>query len=412
MDPRQGPEGSFAADATAVLDRLATAIAGVIASLPGEVSQRPVDLANALEIDLKLAWRVFRLSQARDPIEATRHVPGANGFRIWLESAASVGASPTACAASAAAYTRLQEFIAAHAGSRRDFDLMVAAVAGRGDGRLELEHRRQLFSGASSAFGVRCRVQFRIDLIAPSKEPERFDTLAIRGFAGLQRLRPGMLWQIEETGVVDGGNHFVPPQAAASLGNGIPRDRDRPPLIEAFCSQPIPRFERVSRPGQRGEFRLVEGSVGRTSEITLVAGELLAGVGFRVRRPGCSGIHSAMQLRTPAELAIFDLWLHEELADPEHRLEQVLYGDLYRSLGVAGHAYLQSDRLPSAAEPEMLGLGIERSGLRELEWYESLIRFAFTQAGWDPQRFLHHRSTTPFPPTPATLLLEQPVPEP
>lgn len=411
MDPRQGPEGSFAADATAVLDSLAAAIAGVIASLPGEVSQRPVDLANALEIDLKLAWRVFRLSQARDPIEATRHVPGANGFRIWLEAAASRGASPSACGESAAAYTRLQEFIAAHAGSRRDFDLMVAAVAGRGDGRLELEHRRQLFSGASSAFGVRCRVQFRIDLLAPSKDPDRFDILAIRGFTGLQRLRPGMLWQIEETGIVENGNRFVPPKVAASLENGPPRDPDRPPLIEAFCSQPIPRFERVSHPGRRGEFRLVEGSVGRSSEITLVAGELLSGAGFRVRRPGCSGIHSAMQLRTPAELAIFDLWLHEELADREHRLEQVLYGDLYRSLGVEGHSYLQSDRLPSAAEPEMLGPGIERSGLREIDWYDSLIRFAFERAGWEPQRFLHHRAATPFPPTPATLVLEQPVPE-
>lgn len=411
MDPRNGPQDSFAADAAAVLDRLAGAIAGVIASLPGEISHRPVDLANALEIDLKLAWRIFRLSQARDPVEATRHVPGANGFRIWLEAASSRGASTSACGESAAAYTRLQEFISAHAGSRRDFDLMVAAVAGRGDGRLEFEHRRQLFNGASSAFGVRCRVQFRVDLIAPSRDPQRFDILAIRGFAGLQRLRPGMLWQIEETGVIESENRFVPPQAAANLENGTPRDPNRPALIEAFCSQPIPKFERISRPGQRGQFRLVEGSIGRSSEITLVAGELLAAANFRVRRPGGSGIHSAMQLRTPAELAVFDLWLHEELADPEHSLEQVLYGDLYRSLGVEGHTYLQSDRLPFAPEPETLGLGIGRSGLRELEWYESLIRLAFERTGWDPQRFLHHRSATPFPPTPATLVLEQPVPE-
>lgn len=410
MDPQMQTQDGFAAEAAAVLRRLAVAVGEVVGTLPGETSQRPVDLANALEVDLKLAWRMFRLWQSRDPLEAVRHVPGAAGFRIWLEAASARGASPAALAESAAAFSSLQDFIAAHAGSRRDFDLMVAALARDGDGRLELEHRRQLFTGASSAWGVRCAVQFRIDLLAPSTDPDRFDMLGIRGFVGLRRLRPQMLWQIEDTAIVGIDNRLAPPERGGPFG-GKARDPRRPPLIEAFCSQPIPRFERVSREGRLGEFRLAEGEVGRSGEFTIVTGEFLPGAGYRIRRPGCTGIHSAMRLRTPAELAIFDLWLHEDLIDPEQRLEQVLYGDLYRSLGHEGHAYIAQDRLPSSPEPESLGRGVHRGGLREIEWYPSLLKFAFEQSGWDPERFGHHRAAMPFPPTPSTLVLEQPVPE-
>ena len=410
MDPQTQSSDGFAAEAAAALRRLADAVGEVIGTLPGEVSERPVDLANALEIDLKLAWRMFRLWQSRDPLEATRHVPGAAGFRIWLEAASSRGASAAAVAASAAAFSQLQEFIASHAGSRRDFDLMVAALARDGDGRLELEHRRQLFTGASSAWGVRCGVQFRIDLVAPSADPERFDLLGVRGFVGLRRLRPSMLWQLEDTAVVVEGNRLTSAERIGGFG-GAARDPRRPPLLEAFCSQPLPDFERVSREGQPGQFRIAEGGIGRSGEFTIVTGGFLRSAGFRVRRPGCTGIHSAMRLRTPTELAVFDLWLHEDLCDPEQRLEQVLYGDLYRSLGLEGHPYLASDRLPAPSEPERLGRGIHRGGLREIEWFPSLIKFAFEQSGWDPERFEHHRTSIPFPPLPSTLVLEQPVPE-
>ena len=98
---------AFAEAASAALERLRKVTSGLLESIPKLDPARPVDVANALGLDLKLAWRMFRLARATDPFEGVRHVPGAVGYRIWTEAAAAHAAPKSLVREAAEAYPQL-----------------------------------------------------------------------------------------------------------------------------------------------------------------------------------------------------------------------------------------------------------------------------------------------------------------
>ena len=83
---RQASDEDFAVAAAHALGTLQQLTSRLLDSVPGLDPSRPIDVANFLGLDLKLAWRMFRLARAADPFEGCRHVPGAAGFRIWLDA--------------------------------------------------------------------------------------------------------------------------------------------------------------------------------------------------------------------------------------------------------------------------------------------------------------------------------------
>ena len=402
---------TFAAGAARCLHDLQTRVASIIGAVPNLEPQRPVDLANGLEIDLKLAWRVFRLARAQDPFESARHVPGSAGFRIFLNAAAQSGVNAALLAPAETAYEGLQAFIDTHAGSRRDFDLMVAGLSSDGDGRLELEHRRQLFTGASAVWGVQCRVHFAVNIAAPAQDPDRFDLLSIRGVCDLRQIRPRMLWRLATLGIIKSDGCVERPPGVLGLASLQPVSTDRPALLEPYCSTPPPQFVPIPQQGTTREFELVPGTIGRQSDRTIVVAEFSPSHDFRVRQASMTGLHFAMRLRTPAEFALFDLWLHEDLLDEDAPVESRHCGDLFARNAALSSEYRDNEHLPGTGVPQQLGKGLGQAGVREIDWFVRMLREAFGRVGWDPQRFALQRLAMPYPPIPSTLLLERPLPE-
>ena len=404
---------AFADAAEAALDRLRKVTAKLLDSIPNLDPARPVDVANALGLDLKLAWRMFRLARAADPFEGARHVPGAVGYRIWTEAAAAHAAPRPLVAEATVEYAQLQEVIDRFAGSRKAFDMMVAGLTPTGgDSRLDLEHRRQMFLGASYVWGLQSRATFRCDIVAPASEPGRLDLVSIRGIVDLRRLRPEAAWRfrtavsIDDKGVLRPMPDRRPVDAAASGG-----DRLAPPLLREFCTEPLPEFRAHDLGGGWVEFEARGGGVGREGEQTIVNAEVIRGHETIVRTEDFHGFHHLLSLRTPTELGVFDILCHRDVFEPGGEFDLVHNSDLHHCAVREGRPHRSSDRLSGPNRPEKLGRGLARAGLREVPFYEEMLEGVFRKIGWSPEQFELHRARVPFPAIPSSIVFEREFPE-
>lgn len=404
---------AFSEAAEAALDRLRKLTARLLDSIPKLDPARPVDVANSLGLDLKLAWRMFRLARAADPFEGARHVPGAVGYRIWTEAAAKHGAPKPLVADAAAAYAQLLEVIDRFAGSRKAFDMMVAGLApSGGDTRLDLEHRRQMFLGASYVWGMQSRATFRCDIVAPSSEAGRLDLVSIRGIVDLRRLRPEAAWRFRTAVSID-DKGMLRPMPDRRPVDDAPAEPDRlaPPLLRAFCTEPLPEFRPHDLGGGWVEFEARGGGVGREGEQTIVNAEVIRGHEPIVRTDEHHGFYHLFSLRTPTELGVFDILCHRDVFDPREEFELVHNSDLYHCAVREGRPHRSCDRLPGPNRPERLGRGLARAGLREVPFYADMLEGVFAKVGWSPDQFELHRARVPFPAIPSTIVFEREFPE-
>lgn len=404
---------AFADAAEAALDRLRRVTARLLDSIPNLDPARPVDVANALGLDLKLAWRMFRLARAADPFEGARHVPGAVGYRIWTETAAAHAAPKPLVVEATDAYAQLQELIGRFAGSRKAFDMMIAGLASSGgDTRLAFEHRRQMFEGASYVWGLQSRATFRCDIVAPSTAAGKLDLVSIRGIVDLRRLRPEAAWRfrtavsIDDKGVLRRMPDRRPVDADESNASHL-----EPPLLRDFCTEPLPEFRSHDLGGGWAEFEARSGGVGREAEQTIVIAELIRGHETIVRTEEFHGFHHLFSLRTPTELGVFDILCHRDVFEPGGEFELVHNSDLHHCAVREGRPHRSCDRLPGPNHPEKLGCGLGRAGLREVPFYVKMLESVFRKVGWSPEQFELHRARVPFPAIPSTIVLEREFPE-
>lgn len=404
---------AFAEAASAALDRLRKVTAGLLESIPNLDPARPVDVANALGLDLKLAWRMFRLARAADPFEGARHVPGAVGYRIWTEAAAAHAAPKALVREAGEAYAQLQEVIDRFAGSRKAFDLMIAGLASTdGDTRLAFEHRRQMFLGASYVWGIQSRANFRCDIVAPSGEAGRLDLVSIRGIVGLRRLRPEVSWRFRTAvSIDDKGNLRLIPDRRPVDDRASDPERLAPPLLEEFCTEPLPNFRAHDLGGGWVEFEACGGDVGREGEQTIVVAEVIRGHETIVRTDEFHGFHHLFTLRTPTELGVFDILCHRDVFGSEGEFDLVHNSDLHHCAVREGRPHRSCDRLPGPAHPDRLGRGLTRAGMREIPFYNEMLAKVFAKVGWSPDQFELHRARVPFPAIPSTIVYEREFPD-
>lgn len=400
----------FEDHASQVIGRLRRAVSAVVESVPSK-PERAVDLASAFGIDMKLAWRIGRVVGGEDLFDAARYVPGAGGFKIFLRAARRLDVSKGVLAAAEAAFGSFSELVHTHAGSRRAFDMMLAAHAHKDRGRADLEHRKQMFEGCSYVWGVQTRVQLRLDVIAPSSNPRMFDYATLRGFIDLRRLRPDVPWRISRGySVDDAGDTRVnfERESLARPGSVAPAP-DGLPLISEFCSKPLPECRRVETRGGVYEYELVEGSVGNTGILTCVMGELIRQAEPRYRDENFHLISQMLVVRTPIELAVFDVFIHREIFGRSIEPELETFSDLFADRFAP--RYRECDRLPVEERVEYLGLGPKTIATPEVPRYNEMARFLFERCGWDPAQFDVYRVHMKFPPLPATVIIKHELPD-
>lgn len=367
---------------------------------------RGVDLVNKLGVDLKLAWKIARILNSKEPFESVRYLPGPEGLRIFAVALKSCGASEGAIAPLLAAYERVKEVGKLWGGDARAFELMAAGIARQGDPRVDLDQRKALFLSGSYVWGIRAKAILRLDLLHPSRDGANVEMLTARGFHGVERLRMDAPWYLEVPFCVDDAG------SGALDVNFEPLDLDdrgsgAPFFWKRFCSRDLPQL----RPPQLERVpRVVElpiGAVGVECRFNLVHGAMVRGKMPARRAPGSDVAISMLKVQTPCETAVMDYWVHRDLVHVQWPPTGAMYSVLDGWRGQFSHQ--NRDRLPIEYEIREIGHGKASLKADGIEVLPELVDAAFARTGWKRQEFRHVRIEIVYPPVPATMTLELPL---
>jgi hypothetical protein len=401
---------SFESQATDALRQMRSALGALIAGIPGGVT-KPVELQNALGIDVKLSWSVFQIIGAVDLLAGARNVPGSRAMRKLLRAAAQHGVAPSLIQRVSQATEDFDRLVRFHAGDLPTFDLMISGRASNGPNEIHLTHRRDVFRGNSHIWGVQAKTMLLAHFLQAGSDEGLTDGAAVRGLIGFRRIRPNVPWVIARArcvdmdGVVRRAPERFPLEMPADAAGGT----FGAPFLTEFCSQPLPECRRIERTDGYIEHQLVEGPVGSTAAITCVMGDVVRNAATRYCDEHNRNNEYFALVRTPCEVLINDLFVDKDLFGPL-KPELIVYGDL-----LGGPEYpaggREPPRLPVQASADYLGRGPGVIATPDVPRYVELAQHVFDRLGWDGQRFDVYRVRVAYPILSSIVVMRHPLHE-
>jgi hypothetical protein len=398
--PIDHSDEAFPQAAASVMTELTTALTAVIESSQGVTGARPIDISRGLGIDMKLAWKASHLANSAAPFDAVRHLPGTAGMRILLEAAAARGCARDVVGRAERAFDAVRSFISRRAGSRRAFESMVAGIEGARDRRLEQEHRRLLFDGASSVWGMRADLLYRFDVLFPSSISGLLDCVTVRSMVGARRLRGGVILPFPRPRIIDDRGQETrivldEPLAPAVKAGELP-------IMAEFCVGPVPVFK-LRRIGDAVIHEAAATESADPAPFTITTGEVLRAVQPTRVTEDTHGIFQLMRLRMPAERAVFDVLVHDDLLDPGVEPDVYLSSDLHGTAQGVGDVRrvrmpvsIRCESLPTDAATEVDHLGR----------LDGIVDRAMVVAGARLEDFRWFRLELAYPPITSTIAFE------
>ncbi|NLG43105.1 MAG: hypothetical protein GX547_07660 [Phycisphaerae bacterium] len=400
---------TFEAETTAAVQHLRTALAELIAAVPGHTG-KPADLQRALAVDMNLCCKVLRVVSAAKPLAASLLLPGVMALRLFLKAARKAGVREALVKAAARATDEFEDLIKKHADDRMTFDSMVSALVDGGvSAQITLQHRRATFRGQRHLFGLEVRVLMKCLIVQPSQHhPHLLDLANVTGLLCLRRLRATRA-------------PIVLTPAYTMNDDGTLREVLREPLIPTpdqtagvvllrnFCSEPTLQLRTVPAAPGRVYGELAGLGVGKTAAVNCVEGHLNRAAVPRFREPGNEvGAHLA-EVRIPCETLLMDLVVREDACGRLNPVVRVSADHLSESQAPGMYAPWQDLEPP---EPVVhLGRGAAALFAPEYPRYPELGRYVFEQLGWDGDRFDVYRCRIQYPVLPSTVALFFDLPE-
>jgi hypothetical protein len=386
---------SFEQATGAVVGEMRSALAELVAALPGPVS-RAVDLERQLEVDKKLAWRVFRLVNSSGLSEAAQ-VPGRPAVRRLLAAAESCGAPASVIGRIAAASERFERFASMHGETREEvISLMVrlAGAGGQAGDSYELKARKAFFRGAAHLWGVQARMQVRT-MIHEVPEAIAEGTFAYRavlvaGDIGMQRRDPTrpLVVSANLTARAGPGDEGDDGEHAAE---GQPGGAE---LLPEYCSQPLPQM--VPHPpgaaesgGGAGETELVFPVSGRVGAVTLYTVRTASAVD----EPRAS-IRGIMFVAMPTEEIVFDTMVPVGHSDPASA-RVAIYGRRHHPERAS--ALRTTDLFPQHEMVTYLGAQTDVPAVAGAPHHSDAVRDMIRRSGWEGRRFDVYRCRIVYP---------------
>jgi len=412
MSKLAGHEGvpqPFADDVRRALHRLRGALRDVIDRLPSGSIVRPSQLAGALDLDNRLAWKISKVIGLQDPFAASQLVPGRGGIRVFLRAANRHKVGEDVIESVDAAFEDFQRVMKSHAGDRKSFNAMLAGHATGNELRADLEHRKGVFHHLSFLWGVQARTHLSSFIVRASDDRrDYFDCVTLRGFIDLRWIRPNVSWRISRMSSVDNFGNVRTDFGRQPLSPAPEGERDGAyvPLLREFCSQPPPKLRVPDSIPADTWYHLAEAAVGNRGSLTCLLGEIGRAVEPYVRSESYPRLVFAAFPRTPAETLIFDLIIHRDMLG---RLNPTahMFGDLFNQ---GPNCPLEVDRLPLAEKVEFLGSGADAVHAAEVPRYREMARFALDRVGWPESEFDVYRLRVPYPLIPTRLEIAQDLP--
>ena len=387
---------------TGELERLRQTFGAIVEAVCGG-APRAQDVTDCFGVHRKLGWQIWNVAYSEDPGAAVRFVPNAKGIDVWRAAASQRGVPDDLLRRLDDAIAQFQQLVETHAEDREMLEMIVESGAERPDEAVELRWRKQAFTGNSFIWGVRAKALLATVLLHPSTRPGYFDMARILGQIGLVRTRSSVRWPFAQSVVQsDDGAVYAPQRepivpSATFTQIGVP-------LMEEFCSQPLPPVARRTTENGMVQDELLPGPVGQTAASTIVTGELAREVApYHATHPGELAIW-ATGVRTPGEVVISDHFVHREMFPGVERELRVL-GEL-----ISSTTRDERDRLPVAERLLHLGRGLERVRTAEIPRYADILGAVFEKTGWKADDFDVYRVRMRYPPMPVSVMVTHEMP--
>ena len=329
--PDLDSEIEFSEEAAKALVDLKSALSGVVEGCDQLVGTRPIDISRGLRIDMKLAWKIAHLVEGARSFDSARHLPGVAGMGIFLAGATDQGADLADVRRVSESFAAVEKVIARRCGSRRVFLAMVEAILETEDRIPAVVDRKKFFEGSRSVWGLKADLIHRMDVLHPGQFKDLLDCVTIRTLAGTRRIRGGVplvlprLQVIDDRGVENRSSLLGPLDEDVRAGEF--------PIVRSLCDGPIPSFGIQTREeGMLFEAPPLDGA--DPSSFTVVAGEVLRAAQPTRVQGDSHGIFQLMRFRIPASIAIFDVLVHQSLAEPGVEPDAYLASELNDSASV------------------------------------------------------------------------------
>ncbi len=386
------------------VERLRTTFGAIVEAVCGG-SPRAQDVTDDFGIHRKLGWQIWNVVYSDDARAAVRFVPNPRGIDVWRGAARQRGVPDELLTRLDNVIEQFQQLVETHAEDREMLEMIVESGAEHPDEAVELRWRKQAFTGNSFIWGVRAKALLATVLLHPSTRPGYFDMARILGLIGLVRTRSSVRWPFAQSIVQSDDGAVYAPRREPIVASATFRQIGVP-LMEEFCSQPLPPVER--RTGENGmvQDELLPGPVGQTAASTVITGELAREVApYYPTHPGEIALW-ATGVRTPGEVVISDHFVHREMF-PGVARELCVLGEL-----ISSTTRDERDRLPVAERLLHLGRGLERVRTAEIPRYADILGAVFEKTGWKPDDFDVYRVRMRYPPMPVSVIVrhEMPVP--
>ncbi len=380
------------------VERLRTTFGAIVEAVCGG-SPRAQDVTDDFGIHRKLGWQIWNVVYSDDARAAVRFVPNPRGIDVWRGAARQRGVPDELLTRLDNVIEQFHRLVETHAEDREMLEMIVESGAARPDEAGELRWRKQAFTGNCFIWGVRAKTLLASVFLHPSQRPGYFDLVRVQALVGLVRTRATVRWPFAQSIVQfkDGTTHV--PQRSPLLDSPAVRELGVP-LMEPYCSHPLPPIQRRTGEGGMLEDELLPGPVGQTGASTIVTGELMREVA-----PICPANAGEVALfgtgvRTPGEVLVSDHFVHRGMFDASVARELRVFGEL-----ISHTTRDERDRLPVAERLQLLGHGMERVRTAEVPRYADILGTVFEQTGWNADDFDVYRVRMRYPPIPVSVMV-------
>ena len=378
------------AEVSEIIGELKIAYAVLLTAVPDCTCA--IDVERRLGLNKKLAWQVFRVARAENPLEAGARVPGPAATREVLRAAKRYGLDDEVADRVATLSDRFHAMVQRHAADRSSFDLMLSAVTRDGlDGR-NRELKRSAFRANRQLLGKYCEADVFTLLVHPGAKSDTVDMCSLRGLVDLHRLRPTVGLEIAR-------HRYDFKDGAIQQREAIDNDGTEghgPPiaLLRKFCSQPIPDIRQVECSDGFVRSFAETSKLGRRAAVTCFLADVT-----RNSDPSAAGdrqraIGSIHEIATPSRVLYLDCLVDERICGDHAPALRVLTN---RRDADAWPADDPTVLLPVQERVDRIGKGPSAVTAPEVAQYPEMIEHLTVRLGWDANRLVLFRTRIEHP---------------
>ncbi len=356
--------------------------------------------ARQLGVSPNVIWRIAKVIASNDMLTNARELPGRAAMDPVLSACRERGVSEEIIEAVNASLVAYHEAVIRDFGSRRALVLLLSGSEGEDITARQEKSRRQFFEGGCAIWGVQARVRLNQIFVTPGeRNPELLDVAAIPGYIGLRRFRCHP-WPLAIIGQLDPLQQPFPtdPEPLDPEAETV----DGLPLLQEFCSKPLPELRSSELDGCR-RYDWVGELGGPDTEFDLFYGLRIRNR-FRSREHMReSGINLSTTLTTPVERVIVDCHIHRSVNVALPPTVQLMDRMAAQAPG-DGDSSFEQTALPISESPREIGDLPNGAMTTHAPMLPRLLERAFDLIGHSADEFRSYRFEMSYPPYPAVLV--------